>query len=252
MSGYRVFGASVRGPDHEREEVPCQDAWAQGPLRRGDGEGGWAICLCDGAGSAAHADVGARVVSRAVVEALGVEGGAPLEEALRAACSCGREALMREATSRGVAPEALACTLVAIAAEGDRVAIAHLGDGAVVGKREGAGDLVMLSAPDRGEYANETWFVSSASWRERLRVGVHTGVEAIAAITDGCEAASLVRGRVPLPFEPFCAPLFAYAAEIEDGEDADGEVARLLDGAALRGSSGDDKTLVVARRRAPP
>jgi Protein phosphatase 2C len=249
VSGWLVFGASVRGPDHERESLPCQDAWAAGPL----GARGAAVCLCDGAGSAAHAEVGARAVAAAVVAALGAlapEDPTTLGEALRAACAAGRGALLREAEEREVAPEALACTLVAVAALDEHVAIAHLGDGAVVGQREGSGELCLLSAPDRGEYANETFFVTSPSWEARLRVDLHDGIAAFCALTDGCQDASLVRGPAYAPFAPFCAPIFAFAAEIDDAEGGGGEVAQLLDAAALRRSSGDDKTLAVARRRA--
>lgn len=250
MSGWLVFGAAVRGPDHEREHLPCQDAWAHGPA----GAHGIALCLCDGAGSASHAELGARVVSAAVVEALhDLPSAEPevLAAALRAACGAGRQALVRAAAAVAVAPAALACTVVAIVSVKDLVAVAHLGDGAVVGQREGSGELVLLSGPDRGEYVNETWFITSASWEDRLRVDVHAQIQGLCVVTDGCQDACLVRGGVPAPFAPFFAPIFAFAAEVTDVDLASGEVAQLLGGAALRSSSGDDKTLAVASRRAP-
>lgn len=249
MNDWLVFGGSVRGPDHEREHLPCQDAWARGPA----GSHGVALCLCDGAGSASHAELGARVVSAAVVEALQdlhADGPAALAEALRAACVAGRQALVREASAVAMSPAALACTLVAVVSAGDLVAVAHVGDGAVVGQRAGSGELIMLSGPDRGEYVNETWFVSSASWEARLRIDVHTRIDALCVVTDGCQDACLVQGGAPAPFAPFFAPIFAFAAEVDDANLAGGEVTQLLDGAALRTSSGDDKTLAVARRRA--
>ncbi|WP_437275837.1 PP2C family serine/threonine-protein phosphatase [Sorangium sp. So ce375] len=250
MTGWLVFGASVRGPQHEQEGSPCQDVWAWGPA----GERRVGLCLCDGAGSAAHPEIGAAAVAAAVVEALrelAPESPQALGDAVRAACAAGRQALLREADARALAPADLACTLVAVAAWGDAVAVAHLGDGAVVGRRRG-GELVVLSAPDRGEYANETWFVSSPSWEARLRVGVHEGVDALCAFTDGCEGAALVRGRALAPYAPFCAPLLDFAAEVTDAGAASGEVARLLDAEPLRRSSGDDKTLAVALLRASP
>jgi hypothetical protein len=245
VSGWLVFGASVRGPDHERESLPCQDAWATGPA----GPLGAALCLCDGAGSAARPEIGARAVADAVVEALGAiapPDPASLGDAIRAACAAGREALLREAEARALPHAELACTLLAVATWGGLVATAHVGDGAVVGRRRGSGELVVLSAPDRGEHADETWFVTSPSYGARLRVAVHEGIDAICAFTDGCQGASLVRGVPPLPFAPFCAPIFEFAAEIEDPDEAGGEVARMLDAGALRRSSGDDKTLAVA------
>jgi hypothetical protein len=48
------------------------------------------------------------------------------------------------------------------------------------------------------------------------------------------------------PFEPFCSPLFDFAAEVTDAGEACAEVERLLHGEPLRRSSGDDKTLAVA------
>lgn len=242
----RVFGAAVCGPDHEREHTPCQDAWGATAF----GEGGAALCLCDGAGSATHSDLGARVVVSAVIAALheAAPGSAEgLEDALRGACALGRDSVLREAAARELAPGALACTLVAVAALGSAVAVAHVGDGAVIGRRRETGELVVLSAPERGEFANETHFITSPRWAERLRVGLHEGIDALCALTDGCQGASLVMGAGgQTPFAPFCSPLFDFAAEVTDVGEACAEVERLLHGERLRRSSGDDKTLAVA------
>lgn len=248
MSAWQVVGASVRGPDHAREGSPGQDAWARGPF----GERGACVCLCDGAGSAPHAEVGARVVADAVVAAL---AEAPTSESatetLRSACAAGRAALLQRAADLAVAPTALACTLVAAVCMDGWVAVAHLGDGAVVGRRAGSDELTLLSAPDRGEYINETWFVTSAAWATHLRIGVHDGISALCVITDGCQEASLVRGDRGSPFAPFFAPLFDFTAEVSDLAAADAEVLQLLDGAAMRESSGDDKTLALAWQTSP-
>ncbi len=246
MNQWRVVGASVRGPDHEREDSPGQDAWATGSF----GVGGACLCLCDGAGSASHAEVGARVVATAVVAALAENSTAT--DALRSACAAGRAALLRTAADLGLAPAALACTLIAVLCTTESVIVAHLGDGAVVGQRAGAGELVVLSAPDRGEYVNETWFVTSAQWEAHLRIGVHAGISALCVVTDGCEAAALMRSEGDSPFAPFFAPLFEFTAEISDTEAASAEVRQLLDGDAMRRSSGDDKTLAIVWREESP
>lgn len=218
------------------------------------GAHGACLCLCDGAGSASHAEVGARVVATAVVAALRETSTATpeaLAEALRGACTAGRSALLYEAAALAVSPAALACTLVAVVCVDDVVAVAHLGDGAVVGQRAGSGELVLLSAPERGEYANETWFITSAAWEAHLRIGVYEGLAGLCVLTDGCQDAALVRGGESSPFAPFFTPLFGFAAEVTDVEAAGVEVLQLLDGAAMRKSSGDDKTLALAWRAAP-
>jgi len=248
MNQWRVVGAAVRGPDHERDGSPCQDAWAAGSFETH----GACLCLCDGAGSASHAEVGARVVATAVVAALAERAENSTADALWSACAAGRAALLRTAADLGLAPAALACTLIAVLCTGESVVVAHLGDGAVVGQRAGAGELVVLSAPDRGEYVNETWFVTSAQWEAHLRICVHTDISALCVVTDGCEAAALMRGDSDSPFAPFFAPLFEFTAEISDTEAAGAEIRQLLDGAAMRRSSGDDKTLAIVWREESP
>lgn len=239
----RVFGAAVCGPDHERENSPCEDACDFAVA----GENIAALCVCDGAGSVTHAALGARKLAEAVIAALRdlpPQSPEVLTDSLRAACARGREALLLEAEERGLEPQQLACTLVAVATWGNLAAVAHIGDGAVIGRLRETGELRVLSAPDRGEFANETWFITCDSWAERLRVGLHENIEAVCAITDGCQSASMVEGRAP--FAPFCSPLFDFAGEVTDAGQACAEVARLLDGEPLRRSSGDDKTLAVA------
>lgn len=239
----RVFGAAVCGSDHEQDRSPCADAWQ---YALGD-SGSVALCVCDGAGSVSHGAVGAQHVAAAVVAALQSSGLPTAEtclEALRDACARGREALLAEAARRELPPAELACTLVAVLAWDGGTAIAHIGDGAVVGRLRSSGELRVLSQPDRGELANETWFISAASWRERLRLSYHENVDALCAMTDGCERASLSVDRSP--FAAFWAPIFEFAAEADDPCNANQEVERLLLGEALRKSSGDDKTLVIA------
>jgi hypothetical protein len=239
----RVFGAAVCGPDHERDNAPCEDACEFAV----SAEGVTALCVCDGAGSVSHAALGARKVAEAVVASLcELRPASPeaLTEALRAACRRGREALLFEARERELSPEQLACTLVAVATFGNVAAVAHIGDGAVIGRVRETGELRLLSAPDRGEFANETWFITCDSWAERLRVGLHEDIEALCALSDGCQSASLVGDQAPFP--PFWSPLFDFAGEVTDVAEACAEVARLLDGEPLRRSSSDDKTLAVA------
>lgn len=238
----RVFGAAVCGPDHQRENSACQDA-----CEFTVADDRVALCVCDGAGSVTHAALGARKLAEAVVSSLRElrpESPDALADALRTACERGRQALLFEATERRLELAQLACTLVAVATWGSFAAVAHIGDGAVIGRLRETGELRVMSPPDRGEFANETWFITCDSWNERLRVGLHENIEALCAITDGCQSAAMVEGRTP--FAPFCSPLFDFAGEVTDAGEACAEVARLLDGEPLRRSSGDDKTLAVA------
>lgn len=59
------FGASVRGPLHQREGLPNQDAWL-----RASGRFGSLIVVCDGLGSKPHSRAGAKAACAAARDAV--------------------------------------------------------------------------------------------------------------------------------------------------------------------------------------
>jgi hypothetical protein len=165
--------------------------------------------------------------------------GARVDDALL----CARAALEDEAVASGAARGDLATTLLVVRASADEVATAQVGDGAVVVRR---GATYEVPAPDaKGEYLNETVFLTSSAWRSSMRVACvdGQGVAAVAAMTDGLQlvAFDLASGA---PHGPFFDPFVAFAAE-------DGPVEQLeafLASARVAERTDDDVTLVVAIR----
>ncbi len=95
-----------------------------------------------------------------------------------------------------------ACTVVAFAIHknGDWVAV-HIGDGGIIG-RDQDGDLKIISLPENGEYANETYFVTQDDAIQHIRV-VHSldprapyGICDALLFSDGPEY-SLLRRQTP-------------------------------------------------------
>jgi hypothetical protein len=240
------FGASVRGPSHEASNGVCQDAWT-----------GWvegtrlAMCLADGAGSAAHAEVGAAVAVAAAVESArtSLGGSAALEEVARGSVMAARGAVLAEATRRQLNPDQFAATMIVIVADGPRAAVSHVGDGGAVGARAD-GKLVLVSRPSRGEYVNETTFLTSSDWERDLRVSVTEDLTGLIGFTDGCQSACLVERPDYAPYERFFLPLLDLARTVDDPASAAADLERMLDGERFRRRSEDDKTLVVACLRA--
>lgn len=122
-----------------------------------------AVCLSDGAGSASHAALGARLVSATTARWLQRRFSwalrAPREAVAERLVGNLQRRLARAALEHGAAEEELAATLVAAAAgpQGEWVVL-HLGDGAVIGR---VGErLEPLSLPAKGEFANETAMVT--------------------------------------------------------------------------------------------
>jgi hypothetical protein len=242
-SALRIFGASVIGSQHVGQALPCQDACDYDVF---DGAG--VIAIADGLGSAARADVGASLAVTTALDAAraGLRGADDLAAAARAGVVAARQALEAEAGQLGCKIRDLACTLVVVTLRADRVAVAHVGDGAVVARLNGVWEL--LSGPAESGYVNEVTPLTDREWEVAVRVALERdGLSGLLALTDGCQRAALQRTPYGLaPYDDFCQPLVDYARDEDDAERGEREIAALLESPTLAESSEDDKTLVVA------
>jgi len=134
---------------------------------------------------------------------------------------------------------------VAVASRG-QLAVAHIGDGAVVAETEEG--LFIASGPGDSEYTNEVVPITNAAWQDSLRIfATDSGVSAIAVFTDGCQRAAFSRSEGAIvPFDRFFAPIFRYVRQTTDETEGTKEIAALLSSPKICEHSDDDKTLVVA------
>ncbi|MBI5876419.1 MAG: protein phosphatase 2C domain-containing protein [Chloroflexi bacterium] len=248
LSEWHVVGASVQGSAHTRQGAPCQDAH------------GWRVlpddililAVADGAGSAPRSLEGAQAAVGAVLATLadGFAAPEPLppDVLLRDAFARAREALAVLAAEAGVPLAQFASTLTCAIAGANVLTVASLGDGAVIA--ETGGELRLASAPpQKGEYANETHFLTQDDARDCVQIARVDGTaRAVAATTDGLLRLAL---RLPdyAPHAPFFQPLFAFAAQAH--ADADVELAAFLCSERVTARTDDDKTLVIAVRVEP-
>jgi hypothetical protein len=237
-----IVGASARGASHLRSGHPCQDAFRA--LERDDS---FAIAVADGLGSAARSDLGSQVATLAAASRSVLFADDDPAEAALDGVAAARTAL--EALARGDAmrlPD-LACTLIVVAGNADGIGIAHIGDGAVVGRR--CDEWLVLSPPGPSEYLNETDPLTARDWDERVRcVCALHGVDGLAVFTDGCQHAALRRAPegALLAHDGFLRPLFDFARSGVSVPDARTALGDLLAGRKLGEHSDDDKTLVLA------
>jgi len=149
---WKVAGASVIGKQHEQAGGQCEDAWSCARRAIEGGHEVVAVCLSDGAGSAANGRAGAQIVSRALAYWL-VENTDKLIAAVandrkRMIVSSLKRVLRRAALRRGATLKSYACTVVATLTTTDgRWLTVHIGDGAIVGSFGGA--LRIVSAPQK-------------------------------------------------------------------------------------------------------
>jgi hypothetical protein len=239
------------------------------------------LVVADGAGSAARGAEGAALAARSAARlaAASFVGAPPAEEAgaqrdfvrevLRRTLAAVQEEidlLTRAAGQPATAaaadlPVPASCPadfhstlLLAIVTE-TCVMAGNIGDGWLV-TRGRQGELRAAAPPKRGEYVNETFFLTSAGAIDEAVIAVVPAAEldAIALMSDGSAwfAVDLEPGA---PSRPLFEKLFAFARRPElSAEEKDRALAAFLASPAICRKTGDDKTLILAVRAAagPP
>lgn len=246
---WQAIGASTPGTSHTCADLPCQDA--HGFRISGDLV---AVAVADGLGSAAKSDEGARLAVEAALNTLAKALGTRLPDdpdgwtrVLRDAFLQARECL-REAAEKSTTPiREFGTTLIAVAVAKDWIAVGHIGDGAVVAVLDD-GTLETVSAPQRGEYANEVLPLTAPEALELARFSVRrASVKTLALLTDGLQHLC-INGASARPYEPFFAPFFDAIVQEIDTVEASRQLALFLGTESVCRKTDDDKTLVVVGR----
>ena len=248
QSYYSIIGAAVMGPLHVINSTPCQDACAFEAYPSGFA----VISVSDGLGSASKSEAGARIAVDAVVccvkKTILDKKSEEVDLEILAKNSVGyaRKALEEKAAEYQCNLRDMACTIIAIVMYKDTVAIAHIGDGAVITKIDGG--LKLLSGPGESEYANEVSPLTGKDWEQSLRPSsMVSGISGIMVFTDGCQRAALRKTQDGLiSFAGFCEPLFSYAKEVKHLKEGEEDIKNLLLSKKVCENSDDDKTLVIA------
>ncbi|MEZ4656725.1 MAG: PP2C family serine/threonine-protein phosphatase [Caldilineaceae bacterium] len=252
---WRCVAASVIGVSHQRAGQPLQDAYACTILADGTA----VIAVADGAGSAAKAEQGSALAVRAAMAAAQEQLSSPpfdvettpseipwrafMHHVFEHACG----ALSAEATHAEVPLRDYATTLLVLVITKTDAACGLIGDCAAVIQTADE-ELISLCAPQKGEYANMTYFLTQAGALERLDVQVWAGqAQNAAVLSDGLLelALNVAQNR---PYAPFFAPLFKFAAAAADATHASSALAEFLNSERINRRTHDDKTLILLSR----
>ncbi len=240
-----VHAASACGALHERLGLPCQDAHAYAMV----GEVAIAA-VADGMGSAEHAELGATcAVGRVIVHLQRwLADTVPDTEEdwcalMQSAFVLTRVDLEQRASELGLPLRSLATTLLTVVMTPDWLITAQIGDGAIVALGFEA-EIVLVSRPQRGEYANETWPLTAPDAAAVAQYSAHRrAVRGVALFTDGLQNLALNEARGE-PFAPFFRHLFGGLTRFS-GDD----LGRFLRSPRVRSRTDDDTTLLLAARR---
>lgn len=249
---WHVVAASVRGTSHEKVGQLCQDAHHWQKLA----EGVLVAAVGDGAGSATLGKVGAIVATQTavetIVEAICRESTLQLPEEkpewqllLTKALEAAKTAVEAEAVVCKMKARDLATTLIIVVATPKLIAAVQIGDGlAVACDRQG--NMIALTAPQHGEYINETTFLVSPNALNTAQVTLWRGSTSnIAVLSDGLQMLALDMGQGK-PHEPFFSPLFHFMAEVKDENEAKDQLGAFLRSPRITERTDDDLTLLLA------
>lgn len=155
------MAGSVRGSSHIMCGMPRQDHYWTGSF---DDHRTIAVVMCDGAGGASHGGAGAALAVRALRtlvrdEVMGC-GCPPSEDQLADWLELVRDMLDGVAAAAGLPIDAFATTAMIAVSDARATTTAHLGDGFIGARFTGQAEWQGFSAPQRGEYAGTTTFLT--------------------------------------------------------------------------------------------
>ena len=258
---WRVAHASVIGTSHEKTELPCQDAGCCRIVSDPEGQHVLLAVACDGAGTASRSLDGATLtIDRflpefsGAIDHLGLDG--ITKEFVEDWLSRVRAEIRERAEVADLSPREFACTLLGAVVGHDQAAFFQIGDGAiVVSNRTEPDDYGWVFWPQHGEFANQTNFITQDNALEILEFELEERcVDEIAMFTDGIERLVLDLQKKTAP-APFFRTLFGWLAKTEQAEvggdiPASEVVSRYLSSKQINDKTDDDKTLILASRRA--
>lgn len=247
---WRAIVRSSVGTSHKKRQMPCQD-YGQYIIATDDIIVG---AVADGAGSAKYSDIGAELAVKTCLLNLGewLESQkhlSPLSEQQAATVFSWTletvvTVLKQQAANSGYPLNELACTLIVFIAAPDWVAAMQVGDGFLVAGSQ-IHEYHLLFQPTKGEFINETTFVTAPSALEEMQVCVRPGHQAfICASTDGLERVA-IRMDDWLPFARFFQPLQDYMWATSSPEQEDEYIRNFLDSERLNARTDDDKTILL-------
>jgi len=250
MPDWTWAAASRRGTAHEANGEGRQDAYRVLAVGR------FVIAIaCDGAGSTRHGRLGAviaaRMLSMRAAEWVDRHEAAPPPGTVEMWVAEARLAILVHADRRGCVMGEFASTLAMVISDGTSTISAHVGDGAIIGRRASSDSFTDLSWPESGQYASTTFFLTDEA--PRLRIGVMSGIaiDCLAIMTDGLERLALnFADRVVHPafFRGIFAP-FASIASCGRDRKLSKQLAVFLSSDTVNARTDDDKTLVLATLR---
>ncbi len=262
---WRAIPVSIRGTSHIKRKLPCQDF------------GDYKIvsdeiligAIADGAGSAKHSDIGSMLAVETTLEYLNdyinfitknidnlLNYSLTEDDAKKLFCQTLHrvrfrfdqyEKLFNKTVSKkqNIQNKDLSCTLLAFIATPKWIAGMQIGDGFIVMRSSDPSiesDYQLLIPPIKGEYVNQTTFVTSKSALSELKVKiVNKPQKFIFAATDGLERIAINFSQLK-PHEGFFSP---FENHLKQNTLEKSDLSDWLNSQEVNSRTDDDKTILV-------
>jgi hypothetical protein len=254
---WRFASATVIGTSHVKNGTPCQDDHRCRVFRNGADEPIIAIAVSDGAGSATRGEDGAAITCASLIEqtklflAQNRNLASVTEQDAHEWLDAVRNAIADRASDAAHEVRAYACTMLLALVGVEAAVFLQIGDGLIVINNQGP-HWSWVFWPERGEFANTTYFVTDAAAANHLRFECrHGSIDEIALLSDGIEPLVLHYASRTI-HAPFFDRVFGPVRRSKViGEDfaLSRELESYLSSPAILQRTDDDKTLVLATRR---
>lgn len=210
--------------------------------------------IADGAGSATRAEVGASIIVNSVLSHVKAElqkERIDYGEILREAAATARKAIAEEAKHQGEIERSYASTLLASILTPAGGGAMQIGDGVII-VGDCADEWSWMFWPQRGEYANTTFFLTDEDAMDRLEVDTFSGnLTDVALMSDGLEPLALNYADKSV-YSPFLKGLYQPLLTVEGSGEAhslSSSLEQFLASDRVRSRSDDDISLILATRR---
>jgi hypothetical protein len=256
---WRIAATSVIGTSHTKTGQPCQDSVR---VRLLDTQAGPILisAVSDGAGSAAHSEIGSRAAvttATYLVENFLEAGGnvGSIERATALSWLAQIQTVVSAFASEADLPvREFACTLLVAIIAPESAAFFQIGDGAMVVREQGDDGWSYIFWPQHGEYINTTNFITTSNASEVMEfASASRRIESFSSFSDGIESLVL-HNATKTVHDPFfnmmIAPVSeAHAEGLDDGLSV--SLSNYLGSERVCSRTDDDKSLVLATRSEP-
>ena len=258
---WRYAYASVIGTSHTKSGLPCQDACNCRSLTTSSGEEVLVAVVSDGAGSADRSQIGSQLACELFIDEVAtlLESKGAVEDITSEFCRQWLTRFQSEVENRAEAEEtnarAFACTLLAAVVGISSAAFCQVGDGAIVIQpQDSEGDYCWIFWPEKGEYANQTFFATDPNAGAHLQHEVVPyQINEFSLFSDGLERLAL-HMESQTAHTPFFKPMFVPLHEAAEGhsQTLSSALVQFLSSKRLQDQTDDDASLILATRFSDP